>query len=73
MPHVSEHHSDEEPKRYYVEGCRIDLPVRRDAVGIDDCLRDLQHDVRVEFAWRHGGRVEDIEDERRQIDAGLNY
>jgi hypothetical protein len=73
VPHVSKHHPNEEPKRHYVEGGRIDLPVGRDAVGIDDCLRDLQHDIGVEFAGRHGGRVENVEDERRQIDARLNY
>jgi len=41
MPNITKHDTDEKAKSDNVERCWIDFCIRRDAVGIDNLLRDF--------------------------------
>ena len=66
VPHVSKHHSDEEPKGDHVEGSRVYFIVGWHPVSIHYLLRHLHHAVAVKFAGRHLVTLDDVEGQRRQ-------
>ena len=52
MADITEHHTEEEGEGHDGEHTRVDLPVARHTVGIDDALEGLGELIRLEVGGR---------------------